>query len=91
METKIKNTKEFFDHIDGLTLGVEEEIVIPIDYEVRDKIIYHLQNSAEWEIDTYATSTKGVWYLFVRDNDNTRISINDGEDSFFEDVVITKS
>lgn len=91
MSIKFKNIKEFFDHIDGLTLGIEEEVVIPIDYEVRDKIIYHLQNSAEWEIDTYTTSTKSVWYLFVRDNDNTRISINDGESSFFEDVVITKS
>ena len=91
MANKFENIKDFFQLVDSLILVMEEEVVIPIDHEMRSKIIYHLQNSAEWEIDTYITSTKSVWYLFVRNEDKIRISINDAEDDFFEDVIITKS
>lgn len=63
-----------------------EEIVLQATSTARKDIIRNLFLNDSWKLTDNIESSKNKWYLFEKDA--LTISINDGNDDFYEDVVI---
>lgn len=63
-----------------------EELVLQANPTNRKYIIEDLFKNDTWKNTDKIESSKNTWYLFEKNN--LTISINDGADDFFEDVVI---
>lgn len=63
-----------------------EELVLQATSTARKDIIRNLFLNDSWKITDTIESSKNKWYLFEKDT--LTISINDGIDDFYEDVVI---
>lgn len=90
---KVGGTMELIKYINSLppTDSYEKEYVVEGNYETRENIIYSLTMNEEWEIDCEVSSSNNIWYLFVNHEKKVSVSINCGDDKFFDDIVITKS
>jgi hypothetical protein len=63
-----------------------EEIVLQATSTARKDIIRNLFLNDSWKLTDNIESSKNKWYLFEKDA--LTISINDGNDDFYEDIVI---
>lgn len=63
-----------------------EELVLQANPTNRKYIIEDLFKNDTWKNTDKIESSKNTWYLFEKNN--LTISINDGADDFFEDIVI---
>jgi hypothetical protein len=63
-----------------------EELVLQANPTNRKYIIEDLFKNDTWKNTDKIGSSKNTWYLFEKNN--LTISINDGADDFFEDIVI---
>ena len=63
-----------------------EELVLQATSTARKDIIRNLFLNDSWKLTDTIESSKNKWYLFEKDT--LTISINDGNDDFYEDVVI---
>lgn len=65
-----------------------DELVVVAKSSTRNDIIFNLLTEEDWNVaDSISNSSKtNRWYLFQ--NKNITVSINSGEDDFYEDVVI---
>lgn len=63
-----------------------EELVLQATSTARKNIIRNLFLNDSWKLTDTIESSKNKWYLFEKDT--LTISINDGNDDFYEDVVI---
>jgi hypothetical protein len=63
-----------------------EEIVLQATSTARKDIIRNLFLNDNWKLTDNIESSKNKWYLFEKDA--LTISINDGNDDFYEDIVI---
>ena len=65
-----------------------DELVVVAESSTRNDIIFNLLTEEDWNVaDSISNSSKtNRWYLFQ--NKNITVSINSGEDDFYEDVVI---
>ena len=64
------------------------DITINLDYKTRATLISRAVESDAWTtIDTYSSETDTCYEFYSADKGIT-IYIHDGEDSFFDDVVI---
>lgn len=63
-----------------------EELVLQATSTARKDIIRNIFLNDSWKITDTIESSKNKWYLFEKNT--LTISINDGNDDFYEDVVI---
>ena len=63
-----------------------EELVLQATSPARKDIIRNLFLNDSWKLTDTIESSKNKWYLFEKNT--LTISINDGNDDFYEDVVI---
>jgi hypothetical protein len=63
-----------------------EELVLQATSTARKDIIRNLFLNDSWKLTDNIESSKNKWYLFEKDA--LTISINDGNDDFYEDIVI---
>ena len=68
-----------------------DEAVVSADSKTRREIISYLSENDDWEEDCYINASTSQYYGFVRQSDNAYISIHDGENEFFDDIVLTKN
>lgn len=68
-----------------------DEAVVIADSKTRAEIISYLSKNEEWEEDCYINASTSQYYGFIRHSDNAYISIHDGENEFFDDIVLTKN
>ena len=62
------------------------ELVIQMKPSTRNDVVFNLITEEDWKLSDNIISNSNRWYLF--ENKNITISINDGNDDFYEDVVI---
>lgn len=90
MDIKVNNFEELMKVISSSKKTSEfNELVVEGSGDVRNNIISNLSNHMDWVVDTYLTSSKNIWYLFRTLDGNKTISINDNEDDFYNDIVVT--
>lgn len=65
-----------------------EELVVVAQASTRNDIIFNLLTEEDWKVgDSWVNSSKtNRWYLFQ--NKNITVSINNGDDDIYEDIVI---
>ena len=63
-----------------------DELVIQMKPSTRNDVVFNLITEEDWKLSDNIISNSNRWYLF--ENKNITISINDGNDDFYEDVVI---
>jgi hypothetical protein len=68
-----------------------DEAVVSADSKTRAEIISYLSKNDDWEEDCYINTSTSQYYCFIRQSDNAYISIHDGEDKFFDDIILTKN
>ena len=66
--------------------NTNDELVLQASSSARNDILHSLLISDEWKITNEIKSSSNVWRLF--ENDNVTISINNGVDDIYEDIVI---
>lgn len=66
--------------------NTNDELVLQASSSARNDILHSLHISDEWKVSDKIESNKNMWYLF--ENDYLTISINDGADDIYEDIVI---
>ena len=59
------------------------------DCDVRNNIIFNLSNHKDWEIECSITSSNNIWYLFYSTDGKYKVSIDDGDDEIFNDIILT--
>jgi hypothetical protein len=90
MEKTIKNCKEMMDILISSKKTSEfNELNVVGDSDARHNIIFNLSNHQDWETDCSISSSTNIWYLFKSKDGKYEVSINDGEDSFYNDIVLT--
>lgn len=90
MEKTIKNCKEMMDILISSKKTSEfNELNVVGDSDARHNIIFNLSNHKDWETDCSISSSTNIWYLFKSKDGKYEVSINDGEDSFYNDIVLT--
>lgn len=65
------------------------ELSVEGDCDVRNNIIFNLSNHKDWEIDCYVSSSNNIWYLFSSTDGKYKVSIDDGNDEIFNDIILT--
>lgn len=63
-----------------------EELVLQATSTARKEIIRNIFLNDSWKLTDTIESSKNKWYLFEKDT--LTISVNDGNDDFYEDIVI---
>lgn len=63
-----------------------DELVIQMKPSTRNDVVFNLITEEDWKLSDNIKTNSNRWYLF--ENKNITISINDGNDDFYEDVVI---
>lgn len=89
MNERITNVWELIDVFNSH--HIIDEAVVSADSKTRAEIISHLSKNEDWEEDCYINASTSQYYGFVRQSDNAYISIHDGEDKFYDDIVLTKN
>lgn len=66
-----------------------DEYVVKVSHKDRINIINELKAMKRgWQEDMHTQSSNNVWYLFVNYLNGYTISINTGEETFFDEVVV---
>lgn len=68
-----------------------DEVSVEADYTTRRIIISYLSKNDEWEEDCYINASTSQYYDFVRKTDKAHISIHDGENALYDDIILTKN
>ena len=63
-----------------------DELVIQMKPSTRNDVVFNLLTEDDWKLTDSILSKSNRWHLF--ENKNITISINDGNDDIYEDVVI---
>lgn len=77
-----------FDELMGIIRNDKKggELVVIAKASTRNDIIFNLLTEEGWKVSDSTSSNNNRWYLFEKDN--LTISINNGDDDIYEDVVV---
>jgi hypothetical protein len=90
MEKIVNNCEELMTILSSSKKTTEfDGLFVVGDCDARNNIIFNLSNHKDWEIDCYITSSNNIWYLFKRTDNKYMVSINDGDNDIFNDIVLT--
>ena len=64
------------------------EIILSANYIDRRNIVKELNDNNDWKEAFYNPSKGNCWRLFRNIHTDDKISINDGESDFFDDIVV---
>lgn len=64
------------------------EVSVPASYDVRKNIVASLLASKKWNCTDMIENQYNKWYMF--ECEHLSISINDGDDEIFEDVIFAQ-
>lgn len=90
MNKIVNNCKELMDILSSSKNTSEfDELVVVGDCETRHNIIFNLSNHKDWEIECSVSSSNNIWLLFYSTDGKYEVSINDGDDEIFNDIILT--
>jgi hypothetical protein len=90
MDIKVNNIGELMTILSSSKKTSEfEPLNVVGDCEVRNNIIFNLSNHKDWEIECTISSSNNIWFLFYSTDGKYEVSINDGNDEIFNDIILT--
>lgn len=90
MEKRINSCVELMDILSSSKKTSEfSELNVVGDSDARHNIIFNLSNHKDWEIECSVSSSNNIWFLFKSVDGKYEVSINDGEEEIFNDIILT--